>query len=189
MDRLTDQALTASMTTTTALPSATEVAASLARPTLDQVRRAIARRSFCTVATVSGRGRPHVAAVLYAAVGDDIWLNTLRSSRKGRNIADNPDVHVMVPVRRLPVGPPSAVHFAATARLLRHDDPEVVALAARGALKAITSHGELELAEGVFVKITPGPVWHTYGLGLSIIDLIRHPLEAGGRVVVGPDPG
>ena len=43
-------------------------------------------------------------------------------SRKVRNIASNADVAVCIPVRRLPVGPPSTIIFQATAEVLGRDD-------------------------------------------------------------------
>ncbi|MGH9214204.1 MAG: pyridoxamine 5'-phosphate oxidase family protein [Acidimicrobiales bacterium] len=78
------------------------------RPSLDDITKALARRSFCNLATVSASGRPHVAGVLYEAIGTTLYVNTLRDSRKVRNVADNPNVAVNVPIRRLPVGGPTS---------------------------------------------------------------------------------
>lgn len=156
-----------------------------ADPRPDDIRRAIARRSFCTLATTSPTGAPHVAAVIYAAIDDVLFVSTRRTSRKARNIAGNPRVFVCIPVRRLPVGPPSSVQFAATAELLRCDEPELRRLVDAGRLKAIVSHGELELADGCFLRITPERRLHTYGLGLPLRRLLRDPLNAAGRVELG----
>lgn len=144
--------------------------------------KAIAARSFCSIATASDAGRPHVANLLYAAVGTTLYGSTLRSSRKARNIAANPRVAVTIPIRRLPVGPPSSVQFQGTAVLLDTGDPEVRELHAAGRLKAITGHGELELPDGCIVRITPGRRMVTYGLGMSLISFIRDPLNAVGSV-------
>ncbi|HET6662832.1 MAG TPA: pyridoxamine 5'-phosphate oxidase family protein, partial [Acidimicrobiales bacterium] len=149
-------------------------------PNAGLVRRALARRSFATVATVSERGRPHVAGVLYALADDALWFSTDRDSRKGRNLAANPHVAVDVLVRRIPVGPPSSIHFQATAEIVDTDDPRLRALVAAGELKSITGHGELDRPGGCFVRVAlPGRV-HTYGLGMSLLHLARHPLECGG---------
>ena len=86
-------------------------------PDAETVLKAIATRSYATLATVSSAGRPHVAGVLYAAVGRTLYVSTDRSSRKARNIAATPEVAVTIPVRRVPVGPPSAVQFQGTAEL------------------------------------------------------------------------
>jgi hypothetical protein len=144
--------------------------------------KAIAARSFCTLATASAAGRPHVAGVIYSAVGHTLYASTLRESRKARNVAANPRVAVTVPVRRLPIGPPSAVQFQGTAIILDNDDPEVREHAAAGLLRAISAHGELELDGGCVLRITPGRRLLTYGLGMPLLRLLRDPLNAAGAV-------
>jgi len=152
-------------------------------PDLDQVVKAIGKRSFCMLATVSPSGRPHVAGVLYQAIGTTLYLNMSRDSRKARNIADNPLVAVSIPIRRLPVGgPPSTVQFQGRAEILGFDDPDLVRMVGAGELKNITSHGELDHPDGCFVRITPLRRITTYGLGMSLLTLIRDPLHAGGTV-------
>lgn len=151
-------------------------------PSVDELTRAIGRRSFCTLATSSPQNRPHVAAVIYEAVGTTLYVNTSRQSRKGRNIAANPHVGVVIPVRRLPVGPPSEVQFQGTAEVLAMDDPHIVGLLEAGRLKTITRHGELDHPDGCFLRITPGRRVHTYGLGMPLIRLLRDPLNASGTV-------
>jgi hypothetical protein len=147
---------------------------------LDIATRAITRRTYCTLAT--GSSRPHVAGVIYAAVDGDLYISTLRDSRKARNIAANPRVAVTVPVRRLPIGPPATVQFQGSAEVLAVDDPEVVRLAAAGRLKPITGHGELDLPDGCVLRIRPGRRLVTYGLGMSLLRLLRDPLNAAGSV-------
>lgn len=146
------------------------------------VQKAIEKRSFATVASTSPAGRPHVAGVLFKFVDDALYVNTLRTSRKARNIAANPHVAVCIPVRRLPVGPPSTIQFQAKAEVLDLDDPEIKALLEAGQLDAMTKHGELDMADGCFLRIIFGPRVVTYGLGMSIPKLIGDPLHAGGSV-------
>src|SRR4029453_16718466 len=101
MDRLGAARFTELMTTTTK-----------SDPQLgEQVTRALARRSFCVLATASPAGEPHAVGVLYAAVGTTLYVHTLRDTVKARNVAGNPHVAVCVPVRRLPVGPAMPVTF------------------------------------------------------------------------------
>jgi general stress protein 26 len=167
---------TAHMTDTTTDPSPY-------RPELEQVTKAMAKRSFCNLATVSPKGRPHVAGVLYQAIGTTLYLNTSRDSHKARNVADNPHVAVVIPIRRLPVGgPPSTVQFQGDAEILPLDDPDMVRLVEAGRLKNITSHGELDHPDGCFIRITPRRRLTTYGLGMSLLTLIREPLSAGGSI-------
>lgn len=152
------------------------------RPDPDAVMRAIAKRSFATLATVSPSGCPHVAGVLYGLVDDVLWINTMRSGRKARNIADNPRVAVTVPIRRLPIGPPATVHFQSAANIVALDAPEVARLVERGELASITGHDELEIDGGCFVRIPLPRRLLTFGLGMSLVEFIRHPLAAGGLV-------
>ena len=162
----------------------------VARPTLGMVTQAVHRRSVAVLSTVSAAGRPHAATVVYSAVGHQLYVSTIRSSRKGRNLAENPWAGVVIPVRRLPVGPPSSIQFQARAELLSPDDDELVRLADAGELKEVTGHGELDLPDGCFVRITPVNRLHTYGLGLSLWKLIRDPLSAGASVELpGDDRG
>lgn len=172
--------------TTNTTPQPLTAPAGSARPDLALVERALARRSVAVLATVSPAGRPHAATVVYARVDGALYVSTSRTSRKARNVAANPHVHVCVAVRRLPFGPPpSSVQFATTAELLAVDHPDVVRLTRAGALKAITSHGELDLPDGCILRLAPPRTYLTYGLGLSLKALGQDPLHAGGRVSAG----
>lgn len=145
------------------------------------IRKALAKRHYAVLATVSPAGRPHAAGVLYDVAGRSLYVSTDLAGRKGRNLAAGSHVGVTIPVRRAPVGPPSAVQFQGTAELLALDDPHLLDLVAQGELKTVTGHGELEREGACFVRITPGATLHTYGLGMSLWRLIREPLDAAGR--------
>lgn len=163
------------MTTTTVSPVQLDPA---------KVRKAMKKRNFAALASNSQNGQPHVAGVLYELVGTELWLNTLRQSRKAKNIETNGRVGITIPVRRIPVGPPSTIQFQGTAEVFDRNSQEVKNLVNRGELKSITSHGELELDGSCFVRVTPQRRIHTYGLGLSLAKLIRDPLNASGSVTV-----
>lgn len=147
-----------------------------ARSVLD----AIGKRSFATLATTSGEGRPHAAGVLYAMSGDHLFVSTMRDSRKARNIVQNPNVAITILVQRVPVGPPSSIIFQSDARVLELDDPDLRAAVDSGDLKAVTRHGELELPGGCFVEIALPRKVVTYGLGMSLLSLMRDPMNAAG---------
>lgn len=152
------------------------------QPDAAKVFRQIDKRSFATLATVSNADRPHVAGVLYELHDKALYVNTLETSRKGRNLAANPHVGVAIPIRRVPVGPPSSVQFQGTVEMLAVDDPAIVRLIEAGKLRSITGHGELDLPGSVFVRIALPPRIHTYGLGMSLRRLIADPLNAAGTV-------
>lgn len=156
--------------------------ATLHRPDPTRVHRAIEKRAFATLATTSPAGRPHVAGVLFETVDNVLYVNTLLTSRKARNVLANPHVAVVVPIRRLPIGPPSTVQFQAGASVLDPDDPQIRHLVAGGHLKSITSHGELDIADGCFLRIPLPERLITYGLGMPIRRLIADPLSGGGVV-------
>jgi general stress protein 26 len=151
----------------------------------DDFTKPLGKRSFCTLATVSAANRPHVAGVIYASVDTTLYVNTASNSRKARNIADNPHVGVCIPVRRLPVGPPSTLQFQGTAEILPPDHPEIRELLASGQLKAITSHGELDDPGNCFLRIKPAGRINTYGLGMPLYRLLRDPLNAAGQIELG----
>lgn len=147
---------------------------------LDRVTKVMGKRSFCQLATVSQANRPLAAGVVYNAIGTTLYVNTDRSSRKARNIADNPHVGVSIPVRRLPVGPPALIQFQGIAKVLPNDDHEIVELLEAGRLKGITGHGELDRPGTCFLRIAPVRRINTYGLGMSLLQLARDPLSGAG---------
>lgn len=156
----------------------------LHRPDADAVVSAIDRRSFATLATASPEGVPHVAGVLYERVGPHLFVNTLSTSRKARNVAASGRVAMTIPIRRLPIGPPSSVQFQASAELLDLQDPPVVAAIESGRLESLTGHGEVDLPGCCFVRIVLPTRLPTYGLGMSLWSLIRDPLSAAGVVEI-----
>ncbi len=146
----------------------------------EEILRIIGKRTFANLATVSPGGSPHTVGVLYAAVGRDMYVSTEVGTRKARNIAHDQRVAIAIPVRRIPIGPPMLIHFQTTAELIPTDDRRIRSLHEAGDLEKVTSHGELELADGCFVKIPIPSRIHTYGLGLSLYRLVRDPLSAVG---------
>jgi hypothetical protein len=167
------------MSTHTLTPAATHVSYS---PDPERVLRMIGKRSFATIATTSAAGRPHVGGILYDLVDRSLYASTDLLSRKARNIAANPQVALAIPVRRLPIGPPAMIHFQSTARIVTLDDPYLRELAATGKLPSTTGHGELDRPAGCFVHIGLPDRLLTYALGMSLRQLIRHPLDAAGAV-------
>lgn len=152
---------------------------------LRAVRRVIARKSFCALATSSPASRSQVSGLLYAAVGLDVYLLTGSDTVKVRNIRQNPRVAVCIPVRTFPFAPPMVVQYQGTAELLAIDDPAIVPLLRAGRLKKITGLGALELPGAVFVRVRPGRRITSYGIGVPILSLIRD-VSSGVRIVEVP---
>jgi general stress protein 26 len=150
---------------------------------VERTWRAINGHHFAVLSTVSPAGHPHAAGISYCAVDERLYINTHRSSRKARNVAADGRVGVVIPVRKLPVGPPFNVQFQGTAVLLANDDPEIAALLERDELGGITSHGELDEPDGCFVRIDPVRRIHTYGIGVSALAVARDPIHNGPRSI------
>lgn len=151
---------------------------------LGRITNILTKKSFCTLATTSPQHYAHVAGVVFEAVGTTLYVHTMRSSRKARNIAANPHAAVVVPVRKMPVGPPFTIQFQAVASLIGMDDPEIVSLLDQRRLKAIAGHGALDEPDGCFIRIVPIGAIHTYGIGVPIMGIIKDPLHAGARSVL-----
>jgi general stress protein 26 len=137
------------------------------------IRRALARQSFCVLATVSADQRPHAVGLLYASVDLDLYVLVNETSVKVRNARENPRVAVCVPVRKYPVGPPMAVQFQGTAQILTPDDPAMRELLATRQLKRITGFGAARKPGSCFLKITPHQRISSYGLGVPLRRLMR----------------
>jgi len=148
----------------------------------DAVESALAENWFGMLATTSTQNRPHVAGVLYALVGRDLYVNTDETSRKALNIADTGRAAVCIPINVAPDAPPLTASFQGTAELLPNDHPQIAELIASGQLAAITSHGELERPGTCMVKITPSGRIATYGIGVSEDEMAADPLNAFGSV-------
>lgn len=148
-----------------------------------RITRTISRRSFCTLATTSPSNHSHAAGVVYAFANGALWVHAKKTSRKARSVAANPNVGVCIPFRRLPMGPPYTIHFQGTAEIVAMNDDEVVGLLEAGVLKKIAGHGALEMPDGCFLKIQTTGAVHSFGPGAKILDLIRDPLNTGGRTV------
>jgi general stress protein 26 len=145
---------------------------------IHQVRRALGRNSYCTLATASRDGRPHAVGVLYAFARDRVYIITERNSKKVRDIEANPQVALCVPVRKYPLAPPFSIQFHGSASILDRDDAEIAELLGEGALRKIVGFGVLERPGMCFLKVTPVGKIHTWGIGLSAWQLLRNPVGA-----------
>jgi len=151
---------------------------------IDQVRRALARSSYCALATASPDGGPHVVGVLYAFAKDHVYVITERNSRKVRDVEANPRVAICVPVRKYPLAPPFSIQFHGSAVVLNREDAEIEALLREGALRKIVGFGVLERPGMCFIKVTPVGKIHTWGIGVSLWQLLRNPVGADRSVAL-----
>lgn len=152
---------------------------------LELIRRAVARRSFCVLATSSADGRPHAVGLLYAPVDLTLYVITGSDTVKVRNIRENPRVAVCIPVRKYLLGPPMAVQFQGAARVLEADDPTIQQLLTAGRLRKIAGLGAVDKPGTCFLEVTPTRRVSSYGLGISLLRLMRD-VSQGARSVELP---
>ncbi len=141
-------------------------------------RKALLRRSFCTLATASSANVPHVVGVRYAVIDGALYITMFQDSLKARNIRQNPRVALCIPARKLPLCPPFAVQFQARAELLANDDPGIVALFEAGHFKRIISAGDFAQPRTCFARIPLPRRVSTYGLGVPLRQIVRDPTSA-----------
>ncbi len=159
---------------------------------LDTVENAIRRRSFGTLSTLDRDGNPHATAVTYAAAGEGtdltLYITTRTTNVKVGNIRRQPQVALVIPVphRFLPMMPPAAVQFVGSAEILDHQNADARrAFHASWFLRRILAAEERIVSQGAelcFIAVRPRRWLSTYGIGISALDIVRHPGEAIGRV-------
>jgi general stress protein 26 len=153
-----------------------------------RISKILARRSFCVMSTTSPAGNSHAAGVVFDWADGVMYIHTMRSSRKARNIAANSHVGIVVPARRLPVGPPFTIHFQATATIVAMTDATIRQLLIERKLASTSGHGALDEPDGCFVRITSNATMHSYGIGVPVRSIIKDPLHAGARTIRWTQP-
>jgi nitroimidazol reductase NimA-like FMN-containing flavoprotein (pyridoxamine 5'-phosphate oxidase superfamily) len=161
-----------------------------------QIMRQLRTQHFTVLSTVGADGRPSSAGVSYGVVGPDqelvLYVMTRRHLQKARNIAQNPQVSLVVPLRRrlLWFLPPATIQLHGRAELVEATDEEGRTVfqhfwLGRRILKsyrAMERHGKTRIC---FLKITPDPLAHSYMVGSNILSLMRH-MEAGAGTALLP---
>ena len=152
--------------------------------------------NFGVLSTVDEEGRPRSAGVNYgvSARGDDlaIYVMTRRHLQKARNIVREPNVAVVVPLRRrlLWFLPPATIQLSGRAEILERNDPAASEVfrgfwMGRRILNAYADSSRRGETRICFLKITPDPVVRTYMVGYGIWEL-RSRMESGAAKVVIP---
>jgi hypothetical protein len=160
----------------------------------DTIERALRRRKFGTLSTLTEQTRPHATGVVYAVSGVSeplvLYVTTRTTTRKARNVAVYPDVAFVVPVpRHFPRGfPPRCIQFQGTATVLPDTDEGAIrAFRSSWFLRRILTTEQRIVAQGgqlCFIRIRPDPTVFTYGIGVSLWDNLRRPKEAIGRAAI-----
>jgi general stress protein 26 len=165
------------------------------RVTAELVLRHLEQRHFAVLSTISRENRPHSTGVNYGVSRPGrnlaLYVMTRTHLQKARNIAQNPNVSLVVPLtsRLLWFLPPPVIQLHGRAEILDWTDAEGTEVfrsfwMGRRILVAYhESHhcGETRIC---FLKITPDPEISTYMVGHSLWRL-RTRMESGaGKVVI-----
>jgi general stress protein 26 len=165
--------------------------------TFEQVLRHLRKRDFAVLSTVDNERQPHAVGVNYGVSrpGQDvvIYVMTRTHLRKARNIAQNPNVSLVVPLTRrlLWFLPPPVIQLHGRAEIVDWTDEEGTDVfkrfwMGRRILEAYQrSHrqGERRIC---FLRITPDPVVQTYLVGRSIWQLKERMESGAGTVLIPP---
>jgi general stress protein 26 len=166
------------------------------RVTFEVVFAHLRARDFAVLSTVSNESTPHAAGVNYGVSRPDralvIYVMTRRHLQKARNIAQNPNVSLVVPLTRplLWFLPPPTIHLHGRAQIVDWTDEEGTEVFRRfwmgrrilEAYQASHRRGETRVC---FLKIMPDPVVYTYMVASSIWQ-VRARMESGAAKVVIP---
>jgi len=168
------------------------------RVTFEVVLGHLRRRDFAVLSTVGKEGTPHAAGVNYGVsrAGRDfvLYVMTRTHLQKARNIAENPNVSLVVPLTRRLLGflPPPTIQLHGRAEIMGWTDEEGTAVFRRfgmgrrilDAYQESHRRGETRIC---FLKIMPDPEISTYMVGCRIWRL-RSRMESGAaRVVIPPE--
>lgn len=163
------------------------------------VLRELRRHNFAVLSTTDEHGRPRSAGVNYgvSTPGGDlaIYVMTRRHLQKTRNIACDPHVAFVVPLRRrlLWFLPPATIQLSGRADILDRDDPAGVGVfkdfwMGRRILEAYAESSRRGETRICFLKITPDPVVRSYMVGYGVWEM-RSRMESGAAKVVIPTAG
>jgi hypothetical protein len=148
-----------------------------------EVEAAVRKKTFGVLTTIDTKGRPHSTGVLYGVAPPSspfaLFILTLESYVKTRNVQSNPNVSLVVPFphRILSFVPASCVTFRARAMVLPVDHPDGVWAFDRQRILRdnMASLNRTDADEQpVFLKLTPEPKVLCYGLGIGLRTMRAH---------------
>jgi hypothetical protein len=162
--------------------------------TFELVLSHLRKHHFAVLSTSDADGKPHAAGVNYGVSGQGgdfaIYVMTRKHLLKARNIVQNPDVSLVVPLTRrlLWFLPPPTIQLHGCAEILAWTDEEGTEVfrgfwMGRRILKGYNDFHRRGETRICFLKITPDPVIHTYMVGASIWQVRRRMESAAAKVV------
>jgi uncharacterized protein YhbP (UPF0306 family) len=143
------------------------------------VRKAIKKNNWLILSTVDSKSRPHSCVLVYQSNGNVIYCQTGNKTFKARNIRNNENVSVTIPIRKnffhkLIPAPPAEIHFTTKAELREKDDEEARKIYAKYLKYDDATPQEVEK---IWIRIPLPEVIATYGVGVKLLKM-RKPEEA-----------
>jgi hypothetical protein len=155
-------------------------------PDLDAMaRRVIDHNHYMTLATMNPDGGPRVSPVYYTAARytDFYWVSS-PDAHHSRNIAERPEIEIVIFDSTAPAGEAEAVYLGARARAIADEELEAVIPEAFRTTGGARAFARVELQGRALLRLY---VAHATSCEVHVAG--RHPLNAGGVDVRMPaDP-
>jgi hypothetical protein len=154
------------------------------RPSAEQVWAELGKASFAIVGYVTPAGEPRSSGIVYAAEGRHLYLAVAPDSWKARQIRDDQQVAVTVPVRRggllslLAPIPPATISFHARAIVHPAGSLDLASVS-----KSLLTLLPKDRREATVLELVPEGTFLTYGIGVSLLEM-RDPVAAGAHVPI-----
>ena len=163
--------------------------------TAERLLAELRAHDLAVLATADEAGQPHAAGVTYGVSPPGrplaLYVMTRRHLQKARDVAQNPNVALVVPLPRrlLWFVPPATIQLRGRAELLNWTDPDGTEVFRRSWLgRRILAAYERSRRRGetrvCFLRITPDPIARPYGVGHSVWTLRRRMEAAAGTVAL-----
>lgn len=158
-------------------------------PTFEYVEAAVRKKTFGVLTTIDQRGRPHSTGALYGVSPPlspfALFLLTLESYVKVRNVRTNPEVSLVVPFphRILSFVPAPCVTFRGTAVIVPFTDADARWGFDRHRILRDNVAWSADL-QPVFLKVTPEPKVLCHGLGIGLVRMRREHTGGGYRAFI-----
>jgi hypothetical protein len=153
--------------------------------TSSTVWQALEKASFAVVSHVNAAGEPRSSGVVYGVVDHRLYMAVASDGWKARQIANDQEVALTVPVRRggilsllVPI-PPATITFRATATVHPAGSLDVTSVS-KDLAKLVPDERK---DSSVIIELVPKGRFLTYGIGVSLMDM-RDPRLARASVPV-----
>ncbi len=155
------------------------------------IEKQMRKKTYGIIGTVDEKNRSHTTGILYGVShpGDTfaVYVVTGAEYKKTRNIRLNHNVSFAIPFPHhvLSFIPASTISFQGTAEVLPIDDEAAVrSFSSKWILRENVKTGLEGAFDVVFLRIRPDKKIHVYGVGVSMMKMMRNPQLAAYSVQV-----